>query len=71
MGHRHVVRLRGRGFYDRSLGGRDPQARLVAMVRDAEFVGELPAEAHDVPMTHVITPRGGVMALLPGGHTWE
>ena len=66
------VRLgRGRGFYDRSLGGRDPLARLVAMVRDAEFVGELPAEAHDVPMTHVITPRGGVMALLPGGHTWE
>ena len=69
--HQGVRLGRGRGFYDRSLGGRDPQARLVAMVRDAEFVGELPAEAHDVPMTHVITPRGGVMALLPGGHTWE
>jgi len=69
--HQGVRLGRGRGFYDRSLGGRDPQARLVAMVRDAEFVGELPAEAHDVPMTHVITPRSGVMALLPGGHTWE
>jgi len=69
--HQGVRLGRGRGFYDRSLTGRDPQARLVAMVRDAEFVGELPAEAHDVPMTHVITPRGGVMALLPGGHTWE
>ena len=69
--HQGVRLGRGRGFYDRSLGGRDPHARLVAMVRDAEFVGELPAEAHDVPMTHVITPRGGVMALLPGGHTWE
>ena len=69
--HQGVRLGRGRGFYDRSLGGRDPLARLVAMVRDAEFVGELPAEAHDVPMTHVITPRGGVMALLPGGHTWE
>ena len=62
---------RGRGFYDRSLGGRDPQARLVAMVRDVEFVDELPAEPHDVPMTHVITPLRGVMALVPGGHTRE
>jgi 5-formyltetrahydrofolate cyclo-ligase len=69
---RRGVRLgRGRGFYDRSLAGRDPQARLVAMVRDVEFVDELPAEAHDVPMTHVITPRRGVMALPPGGHTRE
>ena len=62
---------RGRGFYDRSLDGRDPQARLVAMVRDVEFVDELPAEPHDVPMTHVITPLRGVMALVPGGHTRE
>jgi 5-formyltetrahydrofolate cyclo-ligase len=69
---RRGVRLgRGRGFYDRSLNGRDPQARLVAMVRDVEFVDELPAEPHDVPMTHVITPQRGVMALLPGGHTRE
>ena len=69
--HQGVRLGRGRGFYDRSLGGRDPQARLVAMVRDAEFVGELPAEAHDVPMTHVITPRRGVIALLPSGYTGE
>ena len=69
---RRGVRLgRGRGFYDRSLDGRNPQARLVAMVRDAEFVDELPAETHDVPMTHVITPRRGVMALASGGHTGE
>ena len=32
---RRGVRLgRGGGFYDRSLSGRDPQARLIAMVRD-------------------------------------
>jgi 5-formyltetrahydrofolate cyclo-ligase len=62
---------RGRGFYDRSLAGRDPQARLMALVRDVEFVDELPAEAHDVAMTHVITPRRGVIALLSSGHTGE
>ncbi len=69
---RRGVRLgRGRGFYDRSLPARAAQARLVAMVRDAEFVDELPAEAHDVPMTHVITPLGGVIAVFPSGHTGE
>ena len=46
---RRGVRLgRGRGFYDRSLAGRDPRARLIAMVRDDELVDELPAEPHDV-----------------------
>ena len=69
--HRGVRLGRGRGFYDRSLDGRDPQARLVAMVRDAEFVDELPAETHDVPMTHVITPRRGVIRLLPARNTGE
>jgi 5-formyltetrahydrofolate cyclo-ligase len=54
---------RGRGFYDRSLPGRDPHARLIAVVRDDELVEELPAEPHDVPMTHALTPRRGVIAL--------
>jgi 5-formyltetrahydrofolate cyclo-ligase len=58
------VRLgRGGGFYDRSLSGRDPQARLIAAVRDAEFVDELPSEPHDVRMTHALTPERGVIAL--------
>jgi 5-formyltetrahydrofolate cyclo-ligase len=65
---RRGVRLgRGRGFYDRSLDGRNPQARLIAMVRDAEFVDELPAEPHDVPMTHALTPQRGLVALFPNG----
>ncbi|HWT50416.1 MAG TPA: 5-formyltetrahydrofolate cyclo-ligase [Mycobacterium sp.] len=68
---RRGVRLgRGRGFYDRSLDGRDPRARLIAMVRDVEFVDELPTEAHDVRMTHVITPRRGLITVFshgPGG----
>jgi 5-formyltetrahydrofolate cyclo-ligase len=57
---------RGRGFYDRSLDGRNSQARLIAMVRDVEFVDQLPADPHDVPMTHVITPGRGVVELRAG-----
>ena len=61
---RRGVRLgRGRGFYDRSLGGRSPHARLIAVVRDAEFVEALPAEPHDVPMTDALTPNRGLIAL--------
>ncbi|MDD4867729.1 MAG: 5-formyltetrahydrofolate cyclo-ligase [Mycobacterium sp.] len=61
---RRGMRLgRGAGFYDRSLPGRDPQARLIAVVRDAELVDELPAEPHDVPMTHALTPGRGVVEL--------
>jgi len=61
---RSGVRLgRGRGFYDRSLAARDPQARLMAVVRDEELVDELPAEPHDVAMTHALTPRRGVVEL--------
>jgi 5-formyltetrahydrofolate cyclo-ligase len=61
---RRGVRLgRGAGFYDRSLSDRDPQARLIAAVRDAEFVDELPSEPHDVRMTHALTPERGVITL--------
>jgi 5-formyltetrahydrofolate cyclo-ligase len=58
------VRLgRGAGFYDRTLPLADPAARLTAVVRDDELVDRLPAEAHDVRMTHALTPSGGVIAL--------
>jgi 5-formyltetrahydrofolate cyclo-ligase len=61
---RHGVRLgRGAGFYDRSLSFRDPTARLVAVVRDEELVDELPAEPHDIAMTHALTPGRGLVAL--------
>jgi 5-formyltetrahydrofolate cyclo-ligase len=62
---------RGRGYYDRSLDARNPQARLVAMVRDDEFVDELPADPHDVPMTHVITPGRGIVTLRAADGTRE
>lgn len=54
---------RGAGFYDRSLPLAEPSARLVAVVRDDELVDELPAEPHDVRMTHALTPRRGLVAL--------
>ncbi|MGH3675921.1 MAG: 5-formyltetrahydrofolate cyclo-ligase [Mycobacterium sp.] len=58
------VRLgRGAGFYDRSLPLADAAARLVAVVRDAELVDRLPAEPHDVRMTHALTPGAGLVPL--------
>lgn len=63
---RRGVRLgRGRGFYDRSLGDRGPHTLLIAVVRDAEVLDELPADPHDVPMTHALTPRQGLIDLAP------
>ena len=58
------VRLgRGAGFYDRTLPLARSSARLVAVVRDDELVDEIPAEPHDVPMTHALTPRQGLVEL--------
>lgn len=58
------VRLgRGAGYYDRSLPLAAPTAALVAVVRDDEFVPRLPADAHDVRMTGVLTPHGGLTVL--------
>ena len=58
------VRLgRGAGFYDRTLALADPAARLIAVVRDVELVDTLPAEPHDIRMTHALTPDRGLMAL--------
>lgn len=64
---RNGVRLgRGAGFYDRVLPMADPHARLIAVVRDDEVVDALPAEPHDVPMTHALTPGLGLLQL--GSH---
>jgi 5-formyltetrahydrofolate cyclo-ligase len=54
---------RGAGFYDRTLGAAVAGAKLVAVVRDDEVLDELPAEPHDIRMTHVMTPTGGVALL--------
>jgi 5-formyltetrahydrofolate cyclo-ligase len=58
------VRLgRGGGYYDRALLHVRPDAALVAVVFDDEFVDELPAEPHDRRVTAVVTPSGGWQAL--------
>jgi 5-formyltetrahydrofolate cyclo-ligase len=61
---RSGVRLgRGAGFYDRTLPLAAPTAQLIAVVRDDELVDRLPAEPHDVRMTHALTPKGGLVTL--------
>jgi 5-formyltetrahydrofolate cyclo-ligase len=65
---RRGVRLgRGGGYYDRALRHARPDAVIVALVFDDEFVDELPAEPHDRPVTAVVTPSGGWQAL-PASH---
>ena len=54
---------RGAGFYDRTLGHAAPDARLIAVVRDDELVDALPADPHDVRMTHALTPTRGLVML--------
>ncbi|HEY3749122.1 MAG TPA: 5-formyltetrahydrofolate cyclo-ligase [Pseudonocardiaceae bacterium] len=54
---------KGGGHYDRSLPLARPTTPLVAVVRDSEVVAMLPAEPHDIPMTAVLTPIGGLRRL--------
>jgi 5-formyltetrahydrofolate cyclo-ligase len=50
----------GGGCYDRALERRRPDAVVVAIVNDEEYVaGPLPFDAHDVRVDAVITPAGG------------
>ncbi|NHD19118.1 MULTISPECIES: 5-formyltetrahydrofolate cyclo-ligase [unclassified Actinopolyspora] len=61
---RRGVRLgKGAGYYDRSLPLASGTADLLAVVRDEEFVENLPAEAHDVRVHGVFTPSGGLSPL--------
>jgi 5-formyltetrahydrofolate cyclo-ligase len=65
---RRGVRLgRGGGYYDRALLHVRPDAVLVAVVFDDEFVDELPDEPHDRRVTAVVTPSGGWQALPAAG----
>jgi 5-formyltetrahydrofolate cyclo-ligase len=57
---RRGMRLgRGMGYYDRALAGLDSMP-VVVLLHDGELVeGHLPAEAHDRPVTAVVTPMLG------------
>ncbi len=54
---------RGAGFYDRTLHHAAATAQVIAVVRDDELLDEIPAEPHDVAMTHALTPKRGIVAL--------
>jgi 5-formyltetrahydrofolate cyclo-ligase len=69
------VRLgRGGGHYDRSLAllaappAVGPAPRLIALVYDDEVVDALPRDAHDVTVTEVLTPTGGLRHVARGAH---
>lgn len=55
----------GLGYYDRFLARLPDTAWRVGVVPAALVVDELPADDHDVPMTHLVT-EGGV-TTCPGG----
>lgn len=61
--HRGVRLGRGGGYYDRTLPLATPGTMLVAVVRDDEVLPWLPAEPHDVLVTAVLTPAGGLLPL--------
>lgn len=47
----------GKGFYDRLLAHRNPQATVVGVVFDELLFDEIPHEEHDMPMDYVVTPH--------------
>ncbi|GAA4851085.1 5-formyltetrahydrofolate cyclo-ligase [Saccharopolyspora rosea] len=61
--HRGIRLGQGGGHYDRSLPLAAPGALLVGVVRDEEFVAQLPDEPHDVRLDAVLTPERGVVPL--------
>lgn len=54
---------RGGGSYDRALARAAPDARVVALLDDAELVDALPAQPHDRRVDAVITPAEGLVTL--------
>jgi 5-formyltetrahydrofolate cyclo-ligase len=49
---------RGGGSYDRALARVSPGTPVVALLYEHELRAELPADAHDRPVTAVLTPSG-------------
>lgn len=54
---------KGGGCYDRALARVAPGVPVVALLHDGEFPRAVPREAHDRPVTAVVTPGGGFVSL--------
>jgi len=46
----------GRGYYDKTLGSMANRPPVYAVIFDAEYLEEVPREAHDEPVDGIITP---------------
>jgi 5-formyltetrahydrofolate cyclo-ligase len=57
---------RGGGSYDRALARVGPLIPLIALLYDAELLGHVPAERHDVPVRAVARPGSGITWLPTG-----
>ena len=57
----------GGGWYDRTLPHRCPTAPVVAIIFDDEVLepGQIPLEAHDVPIDAIITPTRTIRVTKP------
>jgi 5-formyltetrahydrofolate cyclo-ligase len=58
----------GGGSYDRALARRSRHALVVVLLHDDELLpaGDVPVDAHDVPVGVAVTPSGGVARLGSG-----
>lgn len=64
---RHGFRLgRGGGYYDRSLALAGHDVILIGVIFDDELLADVPHDAHDLPVTHLVTPLTGVQASVRG-----
>ncbi len=57
---------RGGGCYDRALARVPVGTPTVVLLHDGELGLDVPAEAHDRPVTHAVTAATGVVSLRPG-----
>jgi 5-formyltetrahydrofolate cyclo-ligase len=57
---------RGGGSYDRALARVGPMVPLIALVYDAELVGHVPAEPHDVKVRAAVSPGAGMTVTGAG-----
>lgn len=57
---------RGGGCYDRALARVPVGTPTFVLLHDGELGLDVPAEPHDRPVTHAVTPSSGVVSLRPG-----